>query len=136
MEYDTILYEVDDRTATITLNRPDQLNALSPAMVAELRHAYAAAEADDAVWTVLVTGSEDESEQPEHRRGSFGRPAPGFEADVREGELWFRGPFLMEGYYGRERHEMFDPDGWFRTGDLVDRRRRTASSTSRAGAAT
>ena len=24
------------------------------------------------------------------------------------GELWFRGPFLMEGYYGRERHEVFD----------------------------
>ena len=35
------------------------------------------------------------------------------------GELWFRGPFLMEGYYGRERHETFDPDDWFRTGDLV-----------------
>jgi acyl-CoA synthetase (AMP-forming)/AMP-acid ligase II len=25
----------------------------------------------------------------------------------------------MEGYYGRERHETFDADGWFRTGDLV-----------------
>jgi enoyl-CoA hydratase/carnithine racemase len=55
--YETILYQVEDRTATITLNRPDQLNALSPRMVAELRHAYAAAEADDAVWTILVTGT-------------------------------------------------------------------------------
>ena len=75
--------------------------------------------------------SEDESEQPEHRRGSFGRPVPGFEAEVRRseggavcgpgelGELWFRGPFLMEGYDGRERHESFDPDGWYGTGDLV-----------------
>jgi acyl-CoA synthetase (AMP-forming)/AMP-acid ligase II len=62
----------------------------------------------------------DESEQPEHRRGSFGRPVPGFGADVRgDGELWFRGPFLMEGYDGRERHETFDADGWFPTGDLV-----------------
>ena len=73
----------------------------------------------------------DESEQPEHRRGSFGRPVPGFEAEVRReddgtrcvpgemGELWFRGPFLMEGYDGRERHEVFDRDGWYRTGDLV-----------------
>ena len=35
------------------------------------------------------------------------------------GELWFRGPFLMEGYDGRERHETFDADGWYCTGDLV-----------------
>ena len=34
------------------------------------------------------------------------------------GELWFRGPSLMEGYYGRERFEIFTPDGWYRTGDL------------------
>jgi acyl-CoA synthetase (AMP-forming)/AMP-acid ligase II len=74
---------------------------------------------------------EDESDQPEHRRGSFGRPAPGLESRVVDpdtgapcgvdevGELWLRGPFLMEGYYGRERSETFTPDGWFRTGDLV-----------------
>jgi enoyl-CoA hydratase/carnithine racemase len=55
--YDTILYEVADRTATITLNRPDQLNALSPHMIKELREVYAAAEADEAVWTILVTGN-------------------------------------------------------------------------------
>ena len=74
--------------------------------------------------------SDDEGDQPEHRRGSFGRPAPGFEARIVDpetgqecgtgdvGELWFRGPFLMEGYYGRERHETFQVDGWYRTGDL------------------
>jgi acyl-CoA synthetase (AMP-forming)/AMP-acid ligase II len=77
----------------------------------------------------LVSG--DEGDQPEHRRGSFGRPAPGFAARVVDpdtgspcgpgepGELHLRGPFLMEGYYGRPRHEAFDPDGWFATGDLV-----------------
>jgi acyl-CoA synthetase (AMP-forming)/AMP-acid ligase II len=26
---------------------------------------------------------------------------------------------MMEGYYGRERHEVFDADGWYRTGDFV-----------------
>ncbi len=57
MEFETILYEVEDRTATITFNRPEQLNAVSPAMVGELRRAYAAAEADDAVWTIVVTGA-------------------------------------------------------------------------------
>ena len=62
--------------------------------------------------------SDDESDQPEHRRGSFGRPAPGFETRIVEGELHLRGPFLMEGYCGRERHEVFDADGWYRTGDL------------------
>jgi enoyl-CoA hydratase/carnithine racemase len=57
VEFESILYEVEDRVATITLNRPDQLNALSPAMVQELRTAYAAAEADEDVWTILVTGT-------------------------------------------------------------------------------
>ena len=44
MAYETILYAVKDRTAIITFNRPDQLNALSPRMVEELRQAYHAAE--------------------------------------------------------------------------------------------
>jgi acyl-CoA synthetase (AMP-forming)/AMP-acid ligase II len=74
----------------------------------------------------VCLASDDESEQPEQRRGSFGRPVPGFEISVLApeessgpGELCFRGPFLMEGYDGRERHETFDVDGWYRTGDLV-----------------
>jgi enoyl-CoA hydratase/carnithine racemase len=57
MNFESILYDVEDRVATITLNRPDQLNALSPAMVRELREAYAVAEADDDVWILLVTGN-------------------------------------------------------------------------------
>jgi len=56
-EYQDILYEVEDRTAIITLNRPEKLNALSPRTVRELRAAYDEAEGDDAVWTLLVTGS-------------------------------------------------------------------------------
>jgi acyl-CoA synthetase (AMP-forming)/AMP-acid ligase II len=78
----------------------------------------------------VCLASDDEGDQPEHRRGSFGRPVPGFEARVVDertgaecgvgevGELWLRSPFLMEGYYGRERHETFTADGWYRTGDL------------------
>jgi enoyl-CoA hydratase/carnithine racemase len=57
MEFETILYDVDDRVATITFNRPEQLNAVNPTMVGELRRAYAAAEADESVWTILVTGA-------------------------------------------------------------------------------
>jgi enoyl-CoA hydratase/carnithine racemase len=56
MSYETILYDVSDRIATITFNRPDRLNAVSPRMAQELRTAYAAAEADSEVWTLVVTG--------------------------------------------------------------------------------
>lgn len=64
--------------------------------------------------------SEDEGDQPQARRGSYGRPAPGFETMIIEGgELCIRGPYVMQGYYGRSREECFDADGWFHTGDLV-----------------
>jgi acyl-CoA synthetase (AMP-forming)/AMP-acid ligase II len=75
----------------------------------------------------------DESDQPEHRRGSFGRPVPDLEARVVDpdtfaeqpngepGELWLRGPLLMEGYDGRERWTTFTPDEWYRTGDAFRR---------------
>jgi acyl-CoA synthetase (AMP-forming)/AMP-acid ligase II len=73
----------------------------------------------------VVLISDDESDQPEERRGSFGKPAPGFETMIIEldsagvGELCIRGPYLMQGYYKRSREECFDADGWFHTGDLV-----------------
>jgi enoyl-CoA hydratase/carnithine racemase len=57
MTYETILYDVSDRIATITFNRPDRLNAINLQMGAELRDAYAAAEADDDVWTIVVTAT-------------------------------------------------------------------------------
>jgi enoyl-CoA hydratase/carnithine racemase len=55
--YETILYEVEDRVATITFNRPDKLNAVTPLMGRELRDAFDRAEADDSVWTIIVTGA-------------------------------------------------------------------------------
>ena len=55
--FDTVTYELDGHTATITLNRPEALNALSPHMVTELRAAYAEAENDDRVWLLIVTGT-------------------------------------------------------------------------------
>ena len=67
----------------------------------------------------VITISDDESDQPEHRRGSFGKPAPGFETKIVDGELCIRGPYMMQRYYKRSREECFDDDGWFHTGDLV-----------------
>src|SRR5260370_23924558 len=57
MSYEQILYEVDDPVATITLNRPEVLNAWTPRMAAEVRHAVAAAEQDPAVVGIVMTGA-------------------------------------------------------------------------------
>ena len=55
--YQDILYEVRDPVAIITMNRPDQLNALTGRMMAEMRHAFAAAEKDPAVVGMVLTGA-------------------------------------------------------------------------------
>ena len=55
--YETILYDVEDRTATITFNRPEKLNAISRVMEKELADAYARAETDDDVWTIVITAT-------------------------------------------------------------------------------
>lgn len=54
MAFSFITYEVANRVATITLNRPDKRNALNGAMVAELRKAFSNAHTDDAVKLVLL----------------------------------------------------------------------------------
>jgi enoyl-CoA hydratase/carnithine racemase len=55
--YETIRYETDDRIATITFNRPAQLNAVNLRMIDELNDAYARAEGDEDIWTIIVTGT-------------------------------------------------------------------------------
>jgi len=57
MSYDTILYDVTGPVATITLNRPDALNAISPQVTSELHHALDAADADPAVRAIILTGA-------------------------------------------------------------------------------
>ena len=57
MEYTQILYDVDDRIATITLNRPDQLNAFTTRMMRELIDAFERIDGDDDVRAVIVTGA-------------------------------------------------------------------------------
>ena len=57
MKYTELLYAVDDRVATITLNRPDRMNAWTPTMEAEFREAIGAASADDGVRAIVVTGA-------------------------------------------------------------------------------
>ncbi|HLL32319.1 enoyl-CoA hydratase/isomerase family protein [Streptomyces sp.] len=56
---DTVLYEVTDGLATITLNRPEAMNALNIATKVALREAVRSAAADDAVRAVLLTAAGD-----------------------------------------------------------------------------
>ena len=57
MPYQHILYSVDERIATITLNRPDVLNAYTPDMGDEIVAAFRAAAAHDSVRAVILTGA-------------------------------------------------------------------------------
>lgn len=57
MEYTQIRYEVHDRVATITLHRPEQLNAFTNTMMREVIDAFDRVDADDDVRAVVVTGS-------------------------------------------------------------------------------
>lgn len=56
-KFDTLLYSVADGIATITLNRPEKLNAFTEEMAQELIAAFDATDADDAVRAVIVTGA-------------------------------------------------------------------------------
>jgi len=76
------------------------------------------------------SGERADASLPADRAWSFGRRIEAMERIIvdpatrdrlppgRAGELWVRGPFLMQGMYKLEREELFEPDGFFRTGDL------------------
>jgi enoyl-CoA hydratase/carnithine racemase len=55
--YQHILYEVDQKIATITLNRPDRMNAWTPIMERDVRHAMETAATDDGVRVIVLTGA-------------------------------------------------------------------------------
>ncbi len=57
MAYEQIKYEVQDHILTITLNRPDKLNAFTHIMMAELIDAFDKADVDDNVRAIIVTGA-------------------------------------------------------------------------------
>ena len=57
MAYETIKYEVAEQILTITLNRPDKLNAFNAAMQKEMIDAFDAADKDDNIRAIIVTGA-------------------------------------------------------------------------------
>ena len=57
MDFEQIIYELEEGVLTLTLNRPDRLNAWTAQMGLELREAFDRADADDEVRAVIVTGA-------------------------------------------------------------------------------
>jgi enoyl-CoA hydratase/carnithine racemase len=57
MEFEQIRYEVADNVLTLTMNRPDRLNAWTPTMLTELLEAFDRSDADDDVRVVIITGA-------------------------------------------------------------------------------
>ncbi|OGP86633.1 MAG: enoyl-CoA hydratase [Deltaproteobacteria bacterium RBG_13_65_10] len=101
MDYQEVRYDVSEAIATVTLHRPDKLNAWTMRMEGEYRHALAAAEQDPEVRVIVVTGAgrgfcsgadmalltgltqgETLSEGP--REEDLLRASPGARPDVRE----------------------------------------------------
>lgn len=58
MAFETIIVEIEDHVATITLNRPDAMNALNAQVLAELAQALGEAQGNDKVRCIVITGSE------------------------------------------------------------------------------
>ena len=58
MAYDTLIVEIEDYVALVTLNRPDALNALNTTMVRELAEALTGADKNEKVRCMVITGSE------------------------------------------------------------------------------
>ncbi len=61
MSYSVLLYDHSDGVATITINRPEARNSLSPQVVEELRQAFRQADQDENVHVIVLTGSGDKA---------------------------------------------------------------------------
>ena len=61
MSYNNLLYEVEDKIAIITFNRPDVLNALNQETIRELKEAALSVRDDDSVGGMIVTGAGDKA---------------------------------------------------------------------------
>ena len=89
--YETLLCEIDDGVALVTLNRPEVLNAFNPQMEADLAHLWQALQHDDDVRCVVLTGAGD-------RAFCVGidRDATIGAADASDGHLGYSTPWVFD----------------------------------------
>lgn len=77
-ELETVRFEVEDRVATITLNRPERKNAMNQQLKDELRHCWQRVRSDAEIWVAIVTGAGDAfssgADVGALASGSFSRP--------------------------------------------------------------
>lgn len=87
MEYETILYTLDEGVLTITLNRPDVLNAFNRKMTDEIQDALKKAERDTSVRCVVFAGAGrafSSGEDLKSRMAETGGESGGFSSTLRE----------------------------------------------------
>jgi enoyl-CoA hydratase len=87
--YEQLLYEVEDGVATLTLNRPEQRNALSTQLLTELVDAVKRVQGDEAVRAMVLTGSGE-------KVFCAGADLGGFAADVPLTEKHFANDLFLE----------------------------------------
>lgn len=105
--YETLLYDINDNILTITMNRPEKLNALNDTMLGELNDAFKQAERDKSVRVIVLTGA---------GRGF----CPGADlAAAKEGGA--ANGSNSQGYYGKHLRETYNP--------LITRMRQLAKPT-------
>jgi enoyl-CoA hydratase len=76
LSYELLLYDVSEGVARVTLNRPEQRNALSPQLLGELNDALRRARADEDVRAVVLTGAGDKVFCAGADLGGFAADAP------------------------------------------------------------
>src|SRR3954452_9103904 len=84
VEYETILYALDEGVLTITLNRPDVLNALNRQMTDEIQDALKKAERDAQVRCIVLTGAGRAFSSGEDLKARQASGTEGFGATLRE----------------------------------------------------
>lgn len=96
MELEHVLYDVAGSVAVVTLNRPEQRNALGPQMLRDLFTAMGAAKQDSGVRTVLLTGAGDKA-------FCAGADLAGFAADATEVERHVERGLFVELFLALQR---------------------------------
>jgi enoyl-CoA hydratase len=91
-----VLYDVRDAVAVVTLNRPEQRNAIGPQLLRELMTAFDDAKRDEGVRVVLLTGAGDKA-------FSAGADLAGFAADATEVQRHRERGLFVELFLGMER---------------------------------